>query len=318
MPASAEQPQARRRGQRTLPGPLLPLGAGLLATLIGIAGSWIPSFWWDEAATVSAADRPLPALTELVLDRIDAVHGLYYLLMHGWFAVFGFGELSARIPSALAVGAGTAALVQLARTLAGIRVAVLAGAVFMILPRITWAATEARSYALVAAMAAVTGLVLVVALRSARRGWWVLYTVVTAVSVVLFFHSAVLVVAHAITVGVGRRHRLRFAAAATAASALVAPFAVLAISQSRQIGWVPPLDSRIAETIAVDQWFPGAAGFGALCLLIVAAALVVRLVRGGQKGEKPPGTNPGVSPPHLASPSSPLPFFLFPPPLPPN
>ncbi|MFF0816187.1 glycosyltransferase family 39 protein [Rhodococcus sp. NPDC003318] len=272
---------SRRRGTSSS---WLPAGAGLLATLIGVAGAWIPSFWWDEAATVSAADRTVPELGEL-LGRIDAVHGAYYLLMHGWFAVFGIGELSARVPSALAVGIATAALVQLARMLADTRVAVAAGAVFMVLPRITWAATEARSYALVAAMGALTGLVLVTALRSTRRWWWALYAVLTALSVVLFFYSAALVVAHAVTVALSpARRRYRFLVAAAAAGAAVAPFAALALSQSGQVDWVPPLDHRIGETVAVDQWFPGATGFAALCLLLVIVGGVVGLYRGRRDG----------------------------------
>lgn len=275
-------PHRHRASGRSLigTGPLLPVGAGLLATLIGLAGAWIPSFWWDEAATVSAAERTVPELGDL-LGRIDAVHGAYYLLMHGWFDLFGISELSARVPSALAIGVGTAALVQTARTLAGARVAVVAGVVFMILPRITWAATEARSYALVAGMAAATGLALVTALRTTRRRWWAAYAVLTALSVVLFFYSAALVAAHALTVALTpARHRLRFVVAAAAAGLAVAPFAVLAISQSRQIGWVPPLDSQIWTTIAVDQWFPGSTGFAVLCLLLVTAGAAALLLRG--------------------------------------
>ncbi|HYB82902.1 MAG TPA: hypothetical protein VED43_14925, partial [Mycobacterium sp.] len=54
-----------------------------------ISGAWAsrPSLWFDEAATISAsASRTLPELWRL-LSHIDAVHGLYYLLMHGWFAI---------------------------------------------------------------------------------------------------------------------------------------------------------------------------------------------------------------------------------------
>lgn len=260
-------------------GRALPLVAGVLGFLISFAGSWIESFWWDEAATVAAADRSVPDLVDL-LGRIDAVHGLYYLVMHGWFSVFGVGELSARIPSALAVGVGAAALLELARRLAGTRVAVVAAAVFVIMPRITWAGSEARSYAMVAAAAALTTLALVVALQSTRRWWWALYALLTALSVVLFLYSAALVVAHAVTVVLTpARHRWRFAVAVVAAAVVAAPFAVVAVSQSAQVGWVPPLDASVLYTIAVEQWFPGAAWFAAGCLLVVVCGALTVLWR---------------------------------------
>ncbi|MGF2953491.1 glycosyltransferase family 39 protein, partial [Mycobacterium sp. THU-M116] len=76
-----------------------------LATAISAAWASRPSLWFDEGATISAAaNRTLPELWRL-LGHIDAVHGLYYLVMHGWFAIFPPTEFFSRLPSALAVGA---------------------------------------------------------------------------------------------------------------------------------------------------------------------------------------------------------------------
>ena len=63
------------------------LAVALLATVVSAAGAARPSLWFDEAATLSAGTRSVPELWRMVLN-IDAVHGLYYLLMHGWFTVF--------------------------------------------------------------------------------------------------------------------------------------------------------------------------------------------------------------------------------------
>lgn len=66
-----------------------------------------------RGATISAsASRTLPELWSL-LGHIDAVHGLYYLLMHGWFAIFPPTELWSRLPSCLAIGAAAAGVVVL-------------------------------------------------------------------------------------------------------------------------------------------------------------------------------------------------------------
>ena len=77
-----------------------------------------------------------------MLGNIDAVHGLYYLVMHGWYAVFPATEFWSRLPSSLAVGVAAAGVVVLGYQTASLRVAVTAGLVFAILPRITWQASR--------------------------------------------------------------------------------------------------------------------------------------------------------------------------------
>src|SRR5262249_14722990 len=86
------------------PGRLLdPWLIAVLATVISAAWACRPSLWFDEGATISAsASRTLPELWKL-LGHIDAVHGLYYLLMHGWFAIFPPTEFWSRVPSAVAI-----------------------------------------------------------------------------------------------------------------------------------------------------------------------------------------------------------------------
>ena len=97
------------------PGRLLdPLAVAVLAAVVGAAGASHPSLWFDESATISAsASRSLPELWRL-LGHIDAVHGLYYLLMHGWFAIFPLTEFWSRVPSCLAVGIAAAGVVVFA------------------------------------------------------------------------------------------------------------------------------------------------------------------------------------------------------------
>jgi mannosyltransferase len=68
-------------------GGLDPVVVAVFAIVVSAAGAARPSLWFDEAATISAGTRSVPELWRL-LGNIDAVHGLYYLLMHGWFAVF--------------------------------------------------------------------------------------------------------------------------------------------------------------------------------------------------------------------------------------
>src|SRR5215813_9472968 len=67
---------------------LVPLSAPVaiaIPALVTLAvGLWrisVPSYWRDESVTVAMARRPVGDMIN-ALDRSDAVHGLYYLLMH--------------------------------------------------------------------------------------------------------------------------------------------------------------------------------------------------------------------------------------------
>ena len=109
--------------------------AGAIALVVTWLGSWNPSFWGDEAATVMSAQRPIASLFA-ELQQVDAVHGLYYLFMHFWIGAFGPSELSARFPSAIAVGLVVAGTVVLGSRLAGLRFGILTGLVCRARP--TW------------------------------------------------------------------------------------------------------------------------------------------------------------------------------------
>src|ERR1700712_4723000 len=70
-----------------------------LALLLGLWGiRREDSMWRDEAATWQVAHRTVPEIWHM-LDRIDVVHGLYYLFMHGVFTVFGDNLVTLRMPS---------------------------------------------------------------------------------------------------------------------------------------------------------------------------------------------------------------------------
>src|ERR1700739_1432975 len=162
-----------------------PLIVGVLAAAVSLGGAARPSFWYDEAATISAAySRSLGQLWRM-LGNVDAVHGLYYVLMHGWFQIFPPTEFWPRVPSGLAVGAAAAGVVVLGKQFSSRTVALASGVVCAILPRATWAGIEARPYAM-SMMAAVWLTVLFI--RATRRddAWvWLCYGLVLAMSVLL-------------------------------------------------------------------------------------------------------------------------------------
>ncbi|MEO6116925.1 MAG: hypothetical protein ABIP33_11120, partial [Pseudolysinimonas sp.] len=54
--------RARRLSSLSASRATAPVAVGLFGALFSAVASWIPSPWYDEAATISAATRTLPQL----------------------------------------------------------------------------------------------------------------------------------------------------------------------------------------------------------------------------------------------------------------
>ncbi|MFK0010529.1 hypothetical protein [Streptomyces sp. NPDC091027] len=185
------------------------------------------SMWRDESVTWQVAHRPLGALGEL-LGRVDAVHGLYYLLMHGVFGLWEGGLWALRLPSVAATALAAAGVAAVAHRLCGERAALLAGCVYAVLPPVQMYAQEGRSYALVAA-AVVWATYLMLCER------WASYTAVLALGCWLHEFAALALLAHAVTA----RRSPGWRRSAAVVVVLVLPLAVVGVRQAhRQLGWL--------------------------------------------------------------------------------
>ncbi|SMH32661.1 mannosyltransferase [Rathayibacter oskolensis] len=245
-----------------------------LATVLTLLGSWIPSYWNDEAATLRLARLPLDELLAFVQQK-DAVHAVYALLMHGWIAVAGESELAVRAPSAVATGAAAVGVLVLLREAGPPRAAVLAAIVFVLLPRSSFNGTEARSYALTTALV-VWAAVLV--LRAARDGGavrWVAVVVVAGAANAVFLYSVLVLptfVVLAAAVAERRRRAVVVGSIAALLSALAAiPILVLAAGQSSQIGWLRSQPVN-AWTVVVEPFFGSSWWLAALVVAVLAVA----------------------------------------------
>ncbi|WP_439692485.1 glycosyltransferase family 39 protein [Curtobacterium sp. SP.BCo] len=296
---------ARSVGVAVVRTPELTIGA--LGVLVAAAFAWVPSLWYDEAATVTSAQRTWPQLWA-ELHSVDAVHGLYYALMHVWFWLVGYTPFTLRFPSALAVGVAAGLLVALGRRLGGRRLGITAGLVFLALPRVQWAGSEGRPYATITTLAVCLTLVGLTAVRRTRTGrslhWWVAYGALALVSVTFNVYLSLAVVAHAVTLLwtvlvqraalrravvsrtagrpapalVGRGTLLRWAVAAGIAAVVVSPVVLEIASQSKQVAWIAGIGQRTFAQVFATAWFGGvdvyAAGAWALMLVGVGGALV--------------------------------------------
>ncbi|WP_051731798.1 glycosyltransferase family 39 protein [Kitasatospora phosalacinea] len=220
------------------------LWPALLTLVLGVRGSWRPELWRDELATWSAATRSTGDLFDL-LHHVDAVSGVYYLLMHFWVSAFGDSPTVFRLPSALAMS-GAAVFVALAgRKQFGARAGLVAGLLFAVMPSVSRFSQEARSYAFaVLAVAAATWLLLRALERPTWQRW--LPYAVSVAAAGLFHMVALCVLApHAAVVALRwwreRRRALLigFPAAVLVAMVPVAPLVLLGRRQvGRQISWL--------------------------------------------------------------------------------
>ena len=273
-----EGPDPRVHGVRSMRLRTLATGIGMLAAVISFAGSWIPSFWGDEAASIMSAERPVSTLFPM-LGRVDAVHGLYYLFLHGWINIFGASELSVRLPSAIGVGLAAAGTVVLATLVLDRKIAVIAGLVFAVLPRVTYMGAEARSYALGTAIAVWLTVLLVILLRrgTSRVLPWVLYALGFTLAIYCFLYMVLLVFVHAIMLLSTTRSRevlRRWVGFAGLGVALALPVIVYALGEHGQVSFLGRRPRFSPHTVFISQWF-SSPWLAAVCWLLIVTAVVV-------------------------------------------
>ncbi|MEU9334920.1 glycosyltransferase family 39 protein [Streptomyces sp. NPDC048290] len=214
-----------------------------------VLGSWglsrQHSVWRDEAATWQVAERSTAQIWHM-LGQVDAVHGLYYLFMHGLFTCFGPSTTALRLPSVLAMAVAAGCVTVIGRRLAGGWAGLGGGLAFGLLPAVQFQLQEGRPYALVTAGAGVSTLLLVTALtaRRQRPGLWVAYGGVVLVCGLLNWLSLLILPAHLVTLAWTRSGRglwKRWAVASAVGTACVVPLILFTRSQSQQVSWIPPL-----------------------------------------------------------------------------
>lgn len=221
--------------------------SALIPSLAALALGWWDvnrhhSMWRDESVTYQVAHRSLPELWGL-LGNVDAVHGLYYFLMHGVFRVWEDGGLEAlRMPSVVATAAAAAGVGVLVRHLSRGTAGILAGVAFAVLPLVQQYAQEGRSYALVTAAAVWATYLFVRGVEQNRSSTWVAYASVFIVASWLHEFAALAMIAHGATLWWCVAPKAVFRSWAWSSLAVVAaviPLAVVSAQQAEsQLGWL--------------------------------------------------------------------------------
>ncbi|MFF5279395.1 hypothetical protein [Streptomyces sp. NPDC000133] len=229
-------------GRRPLPIWLIPLLWTLALGMWGLSRQH--SLWRDEAATWQVAQRPTLEIWHM-LAQADAVHGLYYLLMHGLFETFGPGTTTLRLPSVLAMAVAAACVTVIGQQLAGTWAGLGAGLSLGLLPAVQFYLQEGRPYALVTAGAAISTLLLVTVFKGrGRTAQWTAYASAVLLCGLLNWLALMILPAHAATLIWTRARRevwTRWTVASAAATAGALPLILFTRSQAKQVSWIPPL-----------------------------------------------------------------------------
>lgn len=247
----------------------------VVAFVLGRAGIGARQMWNDEHATWHAATLTWGELFHL-LDNIDRVLTLYYVMMHGWVRLAGETPAMLRLPSlvAMACAAGFTALVgqRLFNSHAGL----IAGIAFAIMPVVCRYAQEARPYAFAVAAATLATLLLLVALDHPRWPYWLMYAGAVVLTAFLHLVAVVVLAAHVLLLWLryqksDRDVRLWKSIGAFALIlAFVMPLGQAGSGQSSAIEWIKA-DRAAVVTLPVRLFgsYAVAAAFAGMALLAI-------------------------------------------------
>jgi hypothetical protein len=224
-----------------------------LGLAVRFASLGVQSYHHDEVITVA---RVIPGS---FADMLHAVKGsesnppLYYALAWGWAKAFGTGEVGIRSLSAL-LGAATVPVAFLAaREAASSRAGLIAAAIVAVNPMLIWYSQEARSYALLVLLGAISLLFFLRALQRKEGSDLAFWALASAGALCSHYFAVFAVAIEAAWLLVALRSRWRAVLPAVAGVGLVGLALVPLIAAQvnpKHIGWIDgtPLPSRLFQT----------------------------------------------------------------------
>ncbi len=246
--------------------------------------------WLDEALSVNIAALALGDIPDAL--RHDGHPPLYYLLLHGWMALFGDGDMAVRALSGLFGVLALPLMWLAARRAAGPCAGWAALVLLAVSPFAIRYSTEARMYSLVMVLVLAGYLVLRRALRQPRPVWLATLTVLTGLALlthywVLWLVGAVLAVMSTRVwtyrrTPARRRAPLLVAGAVAGGGILLVPWLGVMAYQSAHTGtpWAGPArPTQVVQSSLADFGFTGV-GSGAAEGTLVAVALSVLFLVG--------------------------------------
>ncbi|HEV2775095.1 MAG TPA: glycosyltransferase family 39 protein [Solirubrobacteraceae bacterium] len=201
----------------------------LAGALLRFATLDAQSLWYDEAVTAQLLRMDLGTMLRAIPDS-ESTPPLYYALAWLWAQVFGTGEVGLRSLPALLGTATIAVAWALGARLGGMRARTFAAILVAFSPMLIWFSQEARAYALLTLLAALSALLWLRAVEQPRRaGPALAWGLVAALALATHYYAIFLVGPQALWLALrapGLRERATALALPVAAGLALAPLAL--------------------------------------------------------------------------------------------
>jgi mannosyltransferase len=241
----------------------------------------VQSLWYDEAVTAHLLRLDLAGMWHAIPDS-ESTPPLYYVLAWLWTQLAGTGEVGMRSLSALLGSATIAAVWALGRRLGGERAGLVAAAVVAVNPMLVWFSQEARAYALLALLAALSALLWLRMLERPGVGRGLAWALVAALALATHYYAIFLVGPQALWLLVRVPDRRARAAALVPLAVAGAALAPLALGQRSNDTATFITDSSLATRLAqVPKQLLVGYDAPAETLLAVLSALVLAVAAFG-------------------------------------
>jgi hypothetical protein len=233
----------------------LPLAAGILvgAAVLRVWGIGAQEFWLDEAFSFYMVTTPHFAGNLLT----DNTPPLYYLLLRPWSMLAGESEAGLRLLSAALGVAFVGVVIGLGRELFDRRVGLLAGLAAALSPIHVYYSQEARVYALLALLLALTYGALWRAFATNEWRWWGAASALSLCALYSHYLAALALLPTALLLIVGRdRSRwTRYLGAMAASGLLFAPWLVvrfgLTAKSETGVSWIKAAWEQTPPLLAI-------------------------------------------------------------------
>ena len=174
------------------------VGFALIFAAISLSIGMSQSVWFDEAYSITLAKRPIGELVHLT--AIDVHPPVYYLFLHFWGGLFGFGELSLRLSSVIPMFFAIILMAILLKRLFNKPFAGFATLLLCLSPMLIRYGFEIRMYAMATMLAVLATIVLVLieAEKNAKRRHLLqfAYATLVALGMLTLYYTIVIWLTH--------------------------------------------------------------------------------------------------------------------------
>jgi 4-amino-4-deoxy-L-arabinose transferase-like glycosyltransferase len=250
LAARRRAPGTRRAGLRVSRTSQLVIAVTVVGALLRFVALGHQSFWYDEALTVQEVRLPFSAMLDAVA-RQETTPPLYFVIAWAWTHAFGSDEFGIRSLSAVMGVAAIPLAYAATNAIIGRRAAVATAALLAVNPMQVWYAQEARAYAMLVALCALSLWCCARADHDASRrrlGWWAL---TSAAALATHFFAIFFILPQAVWLLIRHRHRRTLTAvgALAAVELTLAPLALADRAHGLDYIHAIPMIRRLGDTL---------------------------------------------------------------------